>query len=579
MPPTHEPSDDESIDELAGDGFLTGVPTQVGTAESLRNELIAADGLTRESSKRSFQTAREVLEQISTSASATIALIDQSNNPRPALAAKTTNAQVRTAKASSRIGKANISAPLPTPGRRTREENSPESSPFEPVAAIDSRQPPQSNRVEFSRRISDLIQEAARQEAETQRHELTYQQELAKPSPRERAKASVIRASQTVKKKWKSRTGQRKALQVAEAESMLSPKSIFATHSPSPRRRGAFKRRVAEGVNLSNPKIQALTGDSSVPWKPLPIYESMRSRMERASLEEDPFQDDPESVDSPLSPLPMREKPSQNFSMHSQRSVSNASRGLDEPQSTRPSKDIPVSSVDKHIRTFSPEISGLAQHTDTLLFSSSPEATSTPTSIWRSQPSSLRKIRKAVSHRKSPRKSQSASSTPVSKTITASSRSIKRRSANEDLRSPNTPMTKKARLSPASGTENLPPGLTTSVSAMNTNDVLAGSRSPSPKLIRGKKARSPQSKKNKKRGLGIFDVHITKGKGKAGSEAAPAPEDVRPFSFGQGSHFSRPSFSRPHSLFFGGRESRAFERAEFAKLEDREDEMEIDELA
>ena len=566
-------SDDESIDELAGDGFLKGIPKRLGTAESLRNELNAED-VTRPTSKRSYHTAQEVPEHTLPPQSTRVNPLEPKLTVRQPLAKKTANLKTQAAKDSKRVSKPEISAPVSNQISGTKSVHAEALSTTKP-RTFDPRQPSRSNRSELSRKIPDLLKEAAHQEAESERREAEYEQELAKPSPQQRAKAGVIKASRAVKEKLRSKKVLLTASVVQTQNSMVSPKIPFGFEGRSIRRRGTLDRRVAEGINLSNPKIQSLTGDSSVSRKPLPIYESMRSRMERSSIEEDPFQDGAES--GPVTPL---RSPDQR-SLPESSPFNEADRGIENPPdvdltpSTRSNRAPDTTLVSKRVRNFSPEISGLAQHSDTLIFSSSPEATSTPFSKWRSRPASLRNIRKAVSNRRKPKANleghhdASTNSTPPSQTITEGSRSVKRRSGNEDLRSPSTPVTKKARLSHPSQDE-ASVKLTTFISAMSTGEQ--SSQSPSSKIIRGKKARSPQGKK-KKRGLGIFDVHIGKGKGKA--TYSPVDENKRPQLYN--SHFSRPSFSRPHSIIFG-RETKASDRGEFAKLPDHDD-MDIDELA
>ena len=141
--------------------------------------------------------------------------------------------------------------------------------------------------------------------------------------------------------------------------------------------RQRLNRRIAEGENLGNPKIRSLTGDGNVPRKPLPVYESMRSRRRQSSSLEDPFLDDIGSNDS-LSPKLDTVK-FDSFGHNGKRNSTEGSSPLRlHHSSSEELSDTSIMSRPRPIPRYSPLVSGLTQHPDVMFFSSSPVEFSTP---------------------------------------------------------------------------------------------------------------------------------------------------------------------------------------------------------
>ncbi|MCJ1380250.1 hypothetical protein MMC17_003353 [Xylographa soralifera] len=104
-----------------------------------------------------------------------------------------------------------------------------------------------------------------------------------------------------------------------------------------------LNRRLAEGANLSNPKIKALTGDGLVVRKPFPAHHGMKSPAHWSDSFEDPFSDELLSSSQLIVPI-------NKLSLYNTREA----------------------------RQFSDQLSGLRQHADIGFFSSSPIGFSTP---------------------------------------------------------------------------------------------------------------------------------------------------------------------------------------------------------
>ncbi|MCJ1246070.1 hypothetical protein MMC30_003274 [Trapelia coarctata] len=136
-------------------------------------------------------------------------------------------------------------------------------------------------------------------------------------------------------------------------------------------RRHRLDRRIAEGTNLSNSKVKSLTGDGNVRRKPLPVYESMRSPQHQPSSSDDPFSDEKSPNIDVLSPDFDDFDFDVEITGHKPANPRRTSAFEPLLSNTQLEKPGPP-------HQFSERISGLAQHTDTTFFSSSPEGYSTP---------------------------------------------------------------------------------------------------------------------------------------------------------------------------------------------------------
>ena len=564
--------DDESIDELAGEALLRDIPQHITRADSLHNELTAG-GPHRPMSNQSSKTMSSDLDKPLPPIPSMKRTASRDDQARPALAAKTTNLRVRR-DGNACITKPKISHPIlqSTTSAAVKLESRPttgQSAETSPMLHFTS-----TDYTDLNQKISDLVQQAAVQEDESKRREAILTSELAKPSPRQRAKKVFVKASRALRDRLSGGSSTERS-RGGRLPSASPPKLIYDTEQvrkdPKKARSGTISRHMAEGDNLNGRKTRSFMGDGNVPRKPLPVYESMRSRS-RNPLE-DPFSDD------------------QHFkSRHSAQDFSGFDFDFDKHKHRAKGSraDRPLTALDqidgatglpgqespiKGSRSrFTNLISGLAQHSDTMFFSSSPEATSTP--HRRLDPNSAAADKAYHSTvEKSPSilefsfegpsdEEKSIAPSTGSKTVTDASQSVKRKNAKENLRSPTEPAAKKAKTSSRLSCDNTI-DLAANLGNLDTEDE----RAPlSPEKRR--KKHSPLRQANRKRGLGIFEV----GKGK--SVEAKVKEGLNGKERPKGLINKRSSFPRPGSMLFG-RESRGGNR-KFAKLDD--DEMDVDEL-
>ena len=573
LPRPRERNDDDSIDELAGESLLKDVPQHLMRTESLHSELVSNDPR-RPTSSNSMKSITNDLDKPLPSLPSTEENSRQVPT-RSALAPKTTNLKVRKNE-NPRLSKSIISPPIlqSTTSSALHAETSPATS----HSAMTAMTLPVmlSNDVDhktLNRKISDLMQQAAAQEAESNRKEAILNTQLAKPSPRQRAKRALTKATRAIKDRLSSGSSSDKRPR-CRLSSASPPESVFANeHDLQPLEReqsNALTRRMAEGMNLSNPKIQSLTGDGACPRKPLPVYESMRSRSQRPDPD-DPFSDD--------DPIRYRLTPNEcsafdfEFSKQKQRSKSKTAESsacaidqVDGPPAEQYA-DLYCSKS-----RFTNLVSGLAQHPDVMYFSSSPDATSTPDG--KLNPRFGLTQEKRGGSVKSPSilefsfeehsdNDDFVAVSPASKAVTDGSQSVKRKSAQDDLRSRIQPAAKKTKTS----TQTAEDDIATRLSHLETEDEYA-SLSPSKKKTTKKAQLS-----GKRTGLKIFDLKKGKGKGKMAETKHTESAAKQPHQ--QGSTNKRSSLARPNSMLFG-RESRLGNK-KFSKLD--EDEMDVDELA
>ena len=568
---------DESLDELAGETLLKMVPQPPKGGASIHDTLTLQEPA-RPTSGTSAKATIEVFDKSLPPVPSRGRASSRNNSARPALKAKTTNSKVHK-KCDSQSSRLKISPPTleSTTSSTVNADSRPatrSSGKTLPVLHSAATDP-----VGLNRKISHLMEQAATQEAESQRRAAILTELSTKPSPLQRGRKAFVKATRAFKDRLSSNnTNERVRAQVLTPVSPLS--SADGTHQPSDssfdgtNRKGRLDRRMAEGANLSNPKIRSLMGDGNVPRKPLPVYESMRSRVQESSSLEDPFSDSHEAKRN----LRPSDYSGFDFDFDKRKHKSEIEK-IEAPLTTNGKRDESTSQHKQQLAEglqkprFSDMISGLAQHSDTTFFSSSPVAHSTPCDRLATRPAPASNKRLSMLTR-SPsilefsfedQSGDEHSVTPstVSKTITDGSQSIKRKSGQENLRSPTVPVTKRARVSSRlsrDDTANLAIGL----SNLETEDERT------PLSQRDKNARKPPTprKLNKGKGLGIFEVG--KGKEKESGPEEPPPKELRP----KGLIGKRSSFPRPRSMMFG-RDSRAGNR-NFAKLDD---DMDVDELA
>ena len=421
------------------------------------------------------------------------------------------------------------------------------------------------------------MQQAAAQEAQTKQKAAVYAAESAKLSPLEKGKKAFVKATRAIRERLSSSSSSNdKPFNTRRLGSI--GRSSSGGWEPPPQyesqeelTRGRLDRRIAEGENLSNPKIQKLTGDGNIPRKPLPVYESMRSRSQH-SKSDNPFSD-ADDEDSHLSP---EDYSGFDFDFSKRKHKGKAVRAsmpVVEKVESPPEQPDQHLTVPKSTSRFSNMISGLAQHSNTEFFSSSPVGYSTPRIRLEPQPPMKGNNPATGTLQRSPSilefsfegQSEDASSDAQSPLTRASegSTSVKRKGATEDLRSQVAPMTKKLRTESVLSRDEA--GLAAGISQLATEDDRGLLVSESTNTVVAKPSRNA----SKRKGVSIFDL----GKGKL-PEGTSEDETKKPWTRAIASR--RSSITRPSSVLFSrGRES----RAGMQRLEQMGgDDMEIDEL-
>lgn len=573
--------DDESIDELGGDalldtGLLNTVPHDPVRLPSLHSlAAMSTTDIIRPKS-RSTRTVPDDLDKplppIPKDPFAEQRLHWQS---RPALAKKTTNMKVPDA--GKLAAKAKISSPiLQEPDLSPVGPSSSRPVTSHTTQSTSGAQTSTLDAAKLSKKISNLMQQAAVQESQTRQKTAVYTAESAKLSPLEKGKKAFVRAKRAIKDRLSSSSSNNDRSFSTRRLGSIG-RSSSGGWEPPPQyesqeelTRGRLDRRIAEGENLSNPKIQKLTGDGNIPRKPLPVYESMRSRSQHSGSE-NPFSD----VDGEGDHSSPGDYSGFDFDFSKRKHKGKAVRAsmpvmeqMNGP-SEQPSQHL---AVPKSTSRFSNMISGLAQHSNPEYFSSSPVGYSTPRIRLEPQPPTEESKTAAGELQRSPSilefsfegQSEDASSEAQSpeKRESEGGVSVKRKGAAEDLRSQAVPASKKLKTDSISSKDE--GGLAAGISHLATEDnqVLL---SPETNDVIVKPSRNA----SKRKGMSIFDI----GKGKS-SEGMVEDETKKPWTRAIAS--KRSSVSRSTSVLFSrGRESRAgMQRLEHVDGDD----MDVDEL-
>ena len=575
--------DESSIDELAGNvllntGLLNTVPHEPVRLPSLHSlSAFSTTDIIRPKSSRSTKTVPDDLDKplppIPKDPFADQRLHWQG---RSALAKKTTNMKViDPAKVGS---KPKISSPI----YQEPEPSLPAPSPSRPatghtVYSPFGVQPSTADAAQLSTKISKLMQQAAAQESQTKKKAAIYAAESAKLSPLEKGKKAIVKATRAIKERLSSSSGSNDKPVISRRIGSIG-RSSSGGWEPLPQyesqeelTRGRLDRRIAEGENLSNPKIQKLTGDGNIPRKPLPVYESMKARSQH-SASGDPFSDAGDEGGH-ISP---DDYSGFDFDFSKRKHKGKAVRAS---MPIMEKGDSPSEQINHHLTVpkstakFSNMISGLAQHSDTEYFSSSPVGYSTPPTRLEPQPPMDWKKTKAGILQRSPSfiefsfegQSEDASSETQSPKarVSEGSASIKRKEATEDLRSQVPPATKKLKTDSVSSKDE--GGLAAEISNLATEDhqgLLSLENTDAAVAVSSRNA-------SKRKGMSIFD--LSKGKF---AEGTGEDETKKPWTRAMSS--KRSSVARPTSVLFSrGRES----RVGMQRLEQNDsDDMDIDEL-
>lgn len=503
------------------------------------------------------------------------------------LSTKTTNMKTSSTAEAKRLSKSKISCPIPLDPPSTApgpDQSRPTTSHTTASAPLTASRSPE----ELSSKISNLLQEAAAQEAQTRQKAAIYASESAKLSPLERGKNAFVKATRAIKERLtnsntsgsyqKPRSPKRPASsrRTPSPDSDLPPKY----ETPEETRRARLQRRIAEGQNLTNPKIWQLTGNGNIPRKPLPVYESMKSRSRCSVSLDDPFSDGKELESRPLthdfSGFDF------DFSNRKNKGRSIPSSFLSRAHAEEPSQTSSTHLiVPPHTSRFSSKVSGLAQHSDTECFSSSPIGYSTPRIRLESQPNAQPDKSTKGALVRSPSilefsfedpgsGTSSGPASPQPRASEGSSLSVKRKGATGDLRSQVTPAPKKVKRDSVASIESL--GLVSGISRMEAHGegVPLSPKSANTHLL------APQQDQNKlKRGLSIFDI----GKGKAPeSREDDGANKLRP----RITNLRKSSVPRPSSMAFNRVLGSRPEMHRLSSFDDRDidvDELQMDDAA
>lgn len=570
--------DESSIDELAGNALLNTVPHEPVRLPSLHSlAAMSTTDILRPKSSRSTKTVPDDFDKplppIPKDPFAEQKLHWQN---RPALARKTTNMKV------SDPGKVATKPRISSPILQEQESSPAGPSPSRPATSHTTQsalgtQTSTADAAKLSKKISNLMQQAAAQESQTKQRAAIYAAESAKLSPLERGKKAFVKATRAIKERLSSSSSSNeKPFNTRRLGSI--GRSSSGGWEPPPQyesqeelTRGRLDRRIAEGENLSNPKIRKLTGDGNIPRKPLPVYESMRSRSQHSGSD-NPFSD---ADDEDGHPMPEDYSGFDfNFSKRKHKGkVVRASMPVMEQVHGPSEQSGQHLTVPESTSRFSNMISGLAQHSDTEYFSSSPVGYSTPRIRLEPQPPMSKNKTAAGTLQRSPSilefsfedQSEGASSETQSPKTRASegSTSVKRKGATEDLRSRVTPATKKLKTDSVSSKDE--GGLAAGISQLATEDDRGLLSLGSTNTVVAR----PRRNASKRKGMSIFD--LSKGKF---PEGTGEDEVKKPWPRALAS--KRSLAPRPSSVLFSrGRES----RAGMQRLEQIDgDDMDTDEL-
>lgn len=575
--------DESSIDELAGNallntGLLNTVPHEPVRLPSLHSlAAMSTTDILRPKSGRSTKTVPDDSDKpLPPIPKDPFAEQRQHWQNRPVLAQKTTNMKA------SDPGKVASKPKISSPILQEPESSPVRPSPSRPATSHTTQstfgtQTSTADAAKLSNKISNLMQQAAAQESKIKQKAAIYAAESAKLSPLEKGKKAFVKATRAIKERLSSSSSSNdKPFNTRRLGSI--GRSSSGGWEPPPQyesqeglTRGRLDRRIAEGENLSNPKIQKLTGDGNIPRKPLPVYESMRSRSQHSETD-NPFSD----ADDEDGHLSVEDSSGFDFDFskckHKGKAVCASMPVMEQVDSPSEQSDQHLT-VPKSTSRFSNMISGLAQHSDTEYFSSSPVGYSTPRIRLEPQLPANGTKTTASALQRSPSilefsfegQSEDASSDAQSPKTRASegSTSVKRKGATEDLRSQVAPATKRMKTDSMSSKDEAE--LAVGISQLATGDDRGLLATESTNAVVAKPGRNA----SKRRGMSIFDLS----KGKL-PEGTGEDETKKPWTRAIAN--KRSSVARPSSVLFSrGRES----RAGMQRLEQIDgDGMDIDEL-
>lgn len=481
-------SEDDSADELAGDPLLDN-PAQQPMRSSLQSDKPDSQFSRTRSNTTLVDNRNKPLPPIPATDSS--GGLNHSTDPRGPLTSKSTNRKI-TRKTVDAPARPNISHPV----LQNSEENDHNSA----LRAVygPSTQPSEkkqqtsiSDAEILSRKISSLMQQAAAREAEqASKSKDASVATVAKASPLQRSKAALSKATQAIAGRLSN-----------TRRSSISQARQSGSHEPAPDGLLGFEYQ-AESKKSSDVLERENQVGSNAPRKPLPVYESMRSLAPCSESSQNPFLDSNQGNDQSRPVL----RSDFDFNFNKRKVKGKAPNGKQRQIRGSPLKNSESTNSDSQI---SPEIfgkiSGLSQHPDTLVFSSPPIGSSTPSTRLKppTSPLASSRLNKAT---QSPsvldfsfEESDDDVSSPENCETFDRSLSVKRKSAKEDLRSQLSSSSKRARKS--SDTSQGQMDLTSKLKQMDTKDS-----GPLIEKDRNSMADRPATRDTKRKGLGIFET-------------------------------------------------------------------------
>ncbi|KAL8828015.1 MAG: hypothetical protein Q9191_002832 [Dirinaria sp. TL-2023a] len=369
--------EDDSMDELAGDSLLRN------RAREPMRASFQSDAATSEFARpTSHRTAEKDLDK----PLPPIPLNEEGyqQKSKPALTIKTTNFKIL--KKSEKPEKPPLRPKISYPVLQDSEDNDNNSA----LRQVNGSNEPSTSKAPttttedaelLNKKITSIMQQASAREAQQtpKTKELSKADWIVKPSPLQKSRNAFSKATRAITGRFNSsrRPTTPNVRKPGPIES--SPSSFKALeYTPEPRSRSAtVERRIAEGGNLSNPKIQGITGGGSIPRKPLPVYESMKSLRRLTGSLDDPFSDG-NRTESIISPE-MQAGFDFNFNKRKGKA-----KGAQMDQDTLSTEETPADNntttstdVPRPLK-FPRKISGLSEHPNTMAFSSPPIGFSTP---------------------------------------------------------------------------------------------------------------------------------------------------------------------------------------------------------
>ena len=420
---------------------------------------------------------------------------------RTALSSKTTMRRVSSeisSRAEKRATKLPISSPVgpilhtgfaPSAIERVHTPN----DQSEHTTGVSSPETTTADAADLSEKISNLIKQANEQNKglHPKRNETANSKNGDKLSALSKSKRAFTKAKQAVVRRFSS-SAEKQAKKKDNDNYSLFDTTFYDLDADIDSNR--INRRIAEGHNLSSPKVRSLTGDGNVPRKALPVYDSIKSK--RSIAPDDPFSDDMEMKDDVRS--------SHAYSTFdsdlSGRKTNKASTYTDSVTDL-------LTAQEQNTPRFSDAVSGLAQHPDVDCFSSSPLGHSTPRIRLepRIDANGKKRLTGVLNHSPSITNSNFVACDEGNKNQSKRAREIephdlrlKRKRLTTDLRPSDIPITKKAKKGAKSTMED--PTVATGIGKLDTEDAGAlASKDTNRKIARA-------SRINKGKGLGIFDT-------------------------------------------------------------------------